>query len=70
MHSWMPSAQAIFAAMDFRLRDSCTLADSHTIRKDTGSTHKDASAIRQSKKKMPAATNKQERMEPASSGIK
>ena len=48
MHSWIPSAHAIFASMAFWLNLSCTLAEKPTTAKDTGITHSAANAMRQS----------------------
>ena len=70
MHSCIPSAQAIFTSMDLLLSFSCTLLENQTIANDTGSTHNDASAIRQSIIIRHTAMRLVEIIDPASSGIK
>ena len=70
MHSWIPSAQAIFTSIAFWLSRSCTFAEKPTIAKATGNTHSAANAMRQSNTKRLMEIKTVEMMEPASSGMK
>ena len=69
MHSCMPSAQAILASIDLRDSPSCAFALSQTMAKDTGSTHRQARPMRQSKHSRLTATSSVETIDPANSGI-
>ena len=67
-HSWMPSEHAMDTSVTFSCRTRIIPADASIIPKETGSTHSEASAMRQSKAKSPAAIKRVEISEPINSG--
>ena len=67
-HSWMPSEHAMDTSITFSWRIRIMPAVARMMPKETGSTHREARAMHQSKTKSPAAIKRVEISEPINSG--